>query len=58
MPILEPGSDFGAYEILGLVGEGAMGLRIARDIDLDREAALKVIDENVVTLLGGSSWLS
>ena len=40
----------GPYEILGLLGEGGMGVVYrARDPDLARELAIKVLHENLVT---------
>ncbi|HEY8549549.1 MAG TPA: protein kinase [Vicinamibacterales bacterium] len=44
---LAPGTHLGAYEILGLLGTGAMGeVYRARDPRLNREVALKIVPED------------
>ena len=41
-----PGSRLGAYEILGLLGEGGMGqVYRARDTQLDRDVAIKILPD-------------
>ena len=43
-PALEPGHQFGPYDVVGLLGTGAMGeVYRCRDTKLNREVALKVL---------------
>ena len=43
-PVLEPGHQFGPYDVVGLLGTGAMGeVYRCRDRTLNREIALKVL---------------
>ena len=45
---LERGSKLGPYEILALIGAGGMGVVYrARDLQLGRDVAIKVLPENV-----------
>src|SRR5678810_1176376 len=45
---LPPGSRLGAYELVGIIGAGGMGIVYrARDLKLQREVALKVLPEAV-----------
>ena len=43
---LQPGTRLGAYEVLGLIGQGGMGdVYRARDTRVDRDVALKVLPD-------------
>ena len=43
---LTPGTMLGAYEVIGLIGQGGMGIVYrARDTKLDRDVALKVLPD-------------
>jgi tRNA A-37 threonylcarbamoyl transferase component Bud32/tetratricopeptide (TPR) repeat protein len=45
---LEPGQRLAGYEITALLGRGGMGaVYRARDVQLDRDVAIKVLDESV-----------
>jgi serine/threonine protein kinase len=45
---LDAGTRFGAYEIIALIGAGGMGeVYRARDVNLDRDVAVKVLPEAV-----------
>jgi len=47
---LAPGTRLGAYEIVGLLGSGGMGeVYRARDTKLNREVAVKVLPDSLVT---------
>jgi eukaryotic-like serine/threonine-protein kinase len=47
---LAPGTRLGAYEILSLLGTGGIGeVYRARDTKLNREVAVKVLAESLVT---------
>ena len=47
---MNPGTRRGVYEITGQIGEGGMGkVYRARDTRLDREVAIKVIADPLVT---------
>jgi serine/threonine protein kinase len=44
---LEPGTSFGAYEIIAAIGAGGMGTVFrARDTRLGRDVALKLLPES------------
>jgi eukaryotic-like serine/threonine-protein kinase len=46
---LSPGTRLGPYEIVGSLGAGGMGeVHRARDTNLDREVALKILHDAVV----------
>ena len=43
---LSPGTRFGSYEVLALIGSGGMGeVYRARDTRLDRDVAIKVLPD-------------
>lgn len=45
---MEPGTSFGHYEITERIGEGGMGeVFVARDTDLDRKVALKLLSSRI-----------
>src|SRR5690349_15406406 len=47
--ILTVGTKLGRYEIRAKIGEGGMGeVYLARDTELDRKVAIKVLRENLV----------
>jgi len=48
LPVLEPGTTLGRYEILSRLGAGGMGeVYLARDTQLDRHVALKILPDDV-----------
>ena len=45
---LEPGTTLGSYQVTAKIGEGGMGeVYRARDTNLDRDVALKVLSQRV-----------